>query len=757
MAGSRSWLVGAGTSLGVLALDLAVPAPAHDHGPGDQPLAFEHVGTFDVRLNGTEVAEIVDATEDGRTLVYTDSETGVIGLVDVRTPWNPAPAGTVAVGGEPTSVGIVGGYALVTTNTSPDFVNPDGDLVVVDLDARSVVERIDLSGQPDSVAISPDGRYAAVTIENERDEDLDDGLLPQRPAGELVIVDLNGEPARWTTRAVDLTGLAITASSDPEPEYVDINRQNEAVVSLQENNHLVVVDLPTGTVISHFGAGSVTLENVDATEEALGPQENGLIELSETITRRREPDTVAWISDDLFSTSNEGDYEDENGEVGGSRGFTIFHQDGTVVYESYEAFEYASIRAGHYNEGRSANKGGEPESGEFGRYGGRDLLVIGSERGNVLGVYDVENPAKPDLLQMLPTGIGPEGIKAVTSRGLLAVANESSEDGVPAMVTLYQLRRRRPAYPQLTSLDDDGLPTPWVAMSGLAGDLHERGLLWAVSDSVLAEGYIYPIDAQGEPAEILDRIEVTGASFDLDLEGIAAAPEGGFWLASEGRAGVRPDALLEVDVEGVVQQEIELPAALVDGATNRGLVGVAVDGDRATTFVYAVVQREWADDPAGFTKIARYEVATGDWTFAHYPLEDVTSPAGGWVGLSEITRLTDGTYAVIERDNQLGTDARIKRVYRVDLVKETFRSLGSPLAVVDKSLIRDMLSDLEESSVWTPGKLEGLAVDREGHVYAVTDNDGLDDAIGQTVFLDLGPEWWAFHRSQNRIVKHVQH
>jgi hypothetical protein len=38
--------------------------------------------------------------------------------------------------------------------------------------------RCDLGGQPDSVAASPDGRYLAVAIENERDEDLDDGVIP---------------------------------------------------------------------------------------------------------------------------------------------------------------------------------------------------------------------------------------------------------------------------------------------------------------------------------------------------------------------------------------------------------------------------------------------------------------------------------------------------------------------------------------------------------------------------------------------------
>lgn len=36
-------------------------------------------------------------------------------------------------------------------------------------------------------------------------------------------------------------------------------------------------------------------------------------------------------------------------------------------------------------------------------------------------------------------------------------------------------------------------------------------------------------------------------------------------------------------------------------------------------------------------------------------------------------------------------------------------------------------------------KVEGFAIAGNGNLYVVTDNDGLDDANGETVFLDLGP------------------
>jgi len=64
----------------------------------------------------------------------------------------------------------------------------------------------------------------------------------------------------------DLAGLADVAPTDPEPEYVSINGLHETVVALQENNHMVVV-ARDGSSLSHFSAGTVDLENIDATDE----------------------------------------------------------------------------------------------------------------------------------------------------------------------------------------------------------------------------------------------------------------------------------------------------------------------------------------------------------------------------------------------------------------------------------------------------------------------------------------------------------
>ena len=240
------------------------------------------------------------------------------------------------------------------------------------------------------------------------------------------------------------------------------------------------------------------------------------------------------------------------------------------------------------------------------------------------------------------------------------------------------------------------------------------------------------------------RLAVGG--FDLDLEGIVARREGGFWLASEGRTNVgssRPNLLIRASGTGAVLETVALPPSLVAHATSSGFEGLTVTGSAAAgdETVWAVIQREWRDDAPGFVKLARYEVAARRWTFARYPLDAVESPAGGWVGLSEMTLLPDGrTVAIVERDDRIAGEARVKRLYAVDLrdAAVTWREHGEPLDTVRKRLVRDVLGDLDARSITVPDKLEGSAVTADGRLFLATDNDGVDDNYGETLFFRLG-------------------
>jgi len=713
---------------------------------GDASGLFWPVGTFDVMDgNGSSVAEIIDVTTNGKQLVYTDAGNGEIGFVDISDPANPKGEGTVDVGGDPTSLVVLDPLVLVGVNTSESFTNPSGKLVVIHRNTRQIVAEHQLGGQPDSLALAPDRKRLAIVIENERDEDFDVGLIPQLPSGKLLIVNLRGAAKKWKIMEADLSPVADNAfaGSDLEPEYVDINPHNLAVVSFQENNHLAIIDLLSGETLNEFPAGSAVLENVDSNED-------DLITLDTELTKRREPDAVTWIDHDSFATANEGDYEDDEGEEGGSRGFTIFNKDGSIEYESGSSFEHWLAAVGHYNEDRSENKGCEPESVDSDTFGGRSLLFVGSERCNAVGVYDVSS-GQPLPLQVLPTGIRPEGLKAMPKRNLFAASTESDEAGVgiPTMINLYRTEAGPALYPMIMSGDDGSsmdLPITWVALSGMVGDPNDPDTLYAVSDSFLKKGYIYTVDVSDHPAMITSKLEVTGASKALDLEGIAVGPDGDFWLGSEGNGSSRPNLIVRTDAGGAVVQEIPLPAGLVP-QRNNGIEGLAVTGEAGSEMVYVAIQRAWLDgiDTNGVnTKIGRYEVATGEWTFVHYPLQPVG--AGDWIGLSEITLLPNGHFAVIERDKgwgpTTGFNAELKAIYGVDLASADFRAFNDAggLVTISKTLLRDMLPDLAAVSIWTAEKLEGIAVAADGQFYAVTDNDGVDGATGETLFLNLG-DW----------------
>jgi hypothetical protein len=117
--------------------------------------------------------------------------------------------------------------------------------------------------------------------------------LPQYPAGFILIMDItNADPANWTMHSVNLTGLGggtITADSDPEPEFVDINNDNIVVVTLQENNGLVLINATDYTVLDSYSAGQVTLVGVDAVTDGK------ILPIATQSNVPREPDGVVWL------------------------------------------------------------------------------------------------------------------------------------------------------------------------------------------------------------------------------------------------------------------------------------------------------------------------------------------------------------------------------------------------------------------------------------------------------------------------------
>jgi DNA-binding beta-propeller fold protein YncE len=709
-----------------LALATALPASAE--------MVFNRIAILPTTANmaaGEDLAressaEIISASEDGMTLVYTDSPLGVIGLVDITDPRAPKALGNIEVGGEPTTAVFDEGMIFVGVNTSESLASPSGKLVTVDPATRAVTAECDIGGQPDSVAKAPDGSFLAIAIENERDEELGEGGLPQMPAGYVVKIAVNGGVADCEgQQRIDMTGIATEFPEDPEPEYVDVNAAGEIVVTLQENNHIVVIGAD-GAVSGHFNAGAVEVSGIDT-------KRDGMLSFTETKPAvPREPDGISWIDNDHFAMTNEGDWK------GGTRTWTIFRKDGTLVWDSGNSLELAIAAVGHYPDHRSHTKGVELESVEFATFGGVPMAFVVSERASVVAVYDLSDPANPTLKQILPSGVSPEGIVAIPQRNLLVTANEVDlrSDGLaPAHVMVFEFAEGTAAYPMLTSEGSDPL-IGWAAMSGLAAGT-EPGQLFAVSDSVFGMmPRIYEIDATQTPARITRAIDITRGGYPaqkIDLEGIVSDGEGGFWLANEGRSDrLIPHAILHVDAEGKIDQEIGLPPELLAHEVRFGFEGITKVGD----VLWMAVQREWGDDPKGMVKLVSYNLADETWGAVHYPLD---APGdGAWMGLSEITLHGDWVY-VVERDNQIADNAATKKLYRVALLQMTPATLGGALPVVTKELVRDLVPDLKAATNgYVVDKVEGFAVDTAGLGWIVTDNDGVDDSSGETLFWSIG-------------------
>ncbi|HVE64467.1 MAG TPA: esterase-like activity of phytase family protein [Mycobacteriales bacterium] len=133
--------------------------------------------------------------------------------------------------------------------------------------------------------------------------------------------------------------------------------------------------------------------------------------------------------------------------------------------------------------------------------------------------------------------------------------------------------------------------------------------------------------------------------------------------------------------------------------------------------------------------MARFTPATGAWDFVAYPLD--AAPAGATVGLSEVTTVDDDTLLLIERDNRRGDDARIKKVTRVELAGVTPVPAGAPRPVLVKQTVHDLIPALSAGGGVVADKPEGLAITGLGSLVGAVDNDGLDDAPGESVLLRL--------------------
>lgn len=347
---------------------------------------------------------------------------------------------------------------------------------------------IEVGSLPDMLTFTHDG--TRLLVANEATPDVYGARLglsvpfvfgdsPADPAGSVSIIDV---AARSVIATADFAGVPLSGANlrqgtgmDFEPEYIAVDQDDRiAYVTLQEANAVAVLDLETLRFTQVVGLGA---KDFSQPGNQIDPLDNGVIEfISPAAKGLYMPDSIATYrarGQQYTVMANEGDFREDDGDrsaastffaatplnrlrasntdsspgdlyVAGGRSFSIRDARGTLVFDSGDRLDKEAAARGIYNDGRSRDKGVEPEGVALLDIAGRTYAFIGLERTTTgaVAVFDITDPADVSFVDMIVTDgdVSPEGLAAFHHRGdfYLAIANEVSNT-----TTLYAIERER--------------------------------------------------------------------------------------------------------------------------------------------------------------------------------------------------------------------------------------------------------------------------------------------------------------------------
>lgn len=487
----------------VAAAAFALLAPLPAAAGRDATLSIERLWSYaHAPANPGQKAEIVAHDERTDTLWVA----GTVG-VDVLDRRNGQLVAHLPVGqfGAVNSVAIHDGVAALAIESTVDRTLPG---VVVFFDTRTrrqLGAPVPVGALPDMVTFTPDGRRVLVANEgtpNPRPTPA--GLSADDPVGSVSVIDLRTRQVTTipidasiagyeTLRLFPETGTLPTQPASyspygPEPESIAVDRQGRyAYVTLQEANGVAVLDLKALAFTRILDLG---LKDFSLPGNEIDPSDrDGRIELRNVpVFGLYQPDTIATYRHrgrSYLVMANEGDARDNGdfdsederrGDAGaadieyvpstselartnfsnldsarggplvkfGGHSFSIRDTAGRIVYDSGSLLDAEAIRLGIYDDGRSDNKGVEPEGLALLEIDGRTLAFVGLERTTkaAVAVFDITDPAEVRLLDTIvgDGDLSPEGLVAFKARGrhYLAVAHEVSDT-----TTLYGIELDR--------------------------------------------------------------------------------------------------------------------------------------------------------------------------------------------------------------------------------------------------------------------------------------------------------------------------
>ncbi len=220
------------------------------------------------------------------------------------------------------------------------------------------------------------------------------------------------------------------SSNALEPEIAAFAADSSlAVVTLQENNAVVVVDLATSPPALRAANGVLGLGLVNVPDQDVkrnDPTATSPAKFVQPLAVEREADGVALATlagTPCFVTADEGDTYGPDYTTAsdlrqrGGRTLSVFRlSDGALLGDTGNALDFACNAAGRWGaflESSRARRGGcEPENLDVTSFGDRVLAVVGLERANAVALVDLTHPAYPSVIDL--AGIG--GLSAATAR-----------------------------------------------------------------------------------------------------------------------------------------------------------------------------------------------------------------------------------------------------------------------------------------------------------------------------------------------------
>ena len=365
-------------------------------------------------------------------------------------------------------------FAIENSNrTAPGIVQ------LYDTSSRSLLagtNTLTVGALPDMLTFTPDG--SRILVANEGTPSTYGsrigssvprayGAAPNDPVGSVTVIDV---ASRSVTATATLSGVATSGTHirnntgmDYEPEYIAVSADgSKAYVTLQEANAIGILNLSTNSFEKVVGLG---VKDFSQPGNTLDPLNDGNINfINANVKGLYMPDGIQAYSasgQTYLVMANEGDFREDDGDrsaasslsaaaplnnlrisntdsspgdlyAAGARSFSIRDANGTLVYDSGDILDKQAALLGIYDDGRSRDKGVEPEGVELFMLAGRTIAAIGLERTTTgaIALFDITDPLHVSFIDMIVSAgdLAPEGLVAFEAggKGYLAFANEGS-------------------------------------------------------------------------------------------------------------------------------------------------------------------------------------------------------------------------------------------------------------------------------------------------------------------------------------------